>query len=105
MRVLFGPFHYYGVVFYHYASRATSVSFITMLTFNRVLMTLFIVDFSRMTAVPEKKVLIYMGLVTFIINVAYLLQEAVFRSLRGLEHFSRGSLSFYLGKVVRFYGI
>ena len=105
MRVLFGPIQYYGVVFYHYASRATCVSFITMLTFTRVLMTLFIIDFSRMTALPEKKVLIYMGLVTFIINVAYLLQEAVVRSLRGLEHFSRGSLSFYLGKVVRFYGI
>ena len=97
---MFGPFTNLGVVAYHYGMRATSVSFITMLTFSRILKTLFILDFHRMATVPEEKVIICMGLVTFICTLAYLLQEAVVRRIRGLDHFSRWSISIYLGKVV-----
>jgi hypothetical protein len=104
LRIVFGPFTYFEVVTFHYAMRATSVSFITMLTFSRVLKTIFILDFHRIAVVPDRKVMIFMGWVTLICTSAYLLQEAVVRRIRGLDHFSRWSISIYLGKVC-LYGI
>ena len=99
MRIMFGPFTYNGVVVYHYAIRVSIVSLLTMLTFNRVLKTLFILDFQRMSAVPEQKVMICMGLVTTIFTLAHLGEEAVTRRILGLDHFGRWYLSIYLGKV------
>ena len=104
-RIMFGPFSYFGVVTYHYAIRAYSVCFITMLTFSRVLKTIFILDFNRIAVVPEQKVMICMGCITFIFTLAYLLQEAVVRRIRGLDHFGRWYMSLYLGKVVCLNGI
>ena len=99
IRILFGPFAYYGVIAYHYASRLFTVSFLTMLTFNIVLKTLFILDFKRISLIPEYKIMKYFGFTTVFCSTMYLLQEAVVRYLRGLEHFSKWSLIIYLGKV------
>ena len=99
IRIMFGPFTYNGLVVHHYAFRVSSVSLLTMLTFNRVLKTLFILDFQRMSAVPEQKVMICMGLVTSICTLAHLVEEAVTRRILGLDHFSREYWSIYLGKV------
>jgi hypothetical protein len=71
-----------------------------MLTFNRIISALFIIDFDRMTAIPERHVMISLGAVTFIFTVAHVVQEAVCRRLRGLDHFARMSIFEYLGKVV-----
>ena len=71
-----------------------------MLTFNRVLKTLFILDFERMTAVAEKKVMIWMGVVTSIGTLTHLVEEAVTRRIRGLDQFARLCTHVYLGKVV-----
>ena len=99
IRILFGPFAYYGVIAYHYANRLFTVSFLTMLTFNIVLKTLFILDFKRISLIPERKIMNYFGSTTVLCSIMYLLQEAVVRYLRGLEHFSRWSFNIYLGKV------
>jgi hypothetical protein len=53
-----------------------------------------------MTAVPEKTVLISMGVVTFLCTSTHMIQEVLARQSRGLEHFPRFYLSAYLGKVV-----
>jgi hypothetical protein len=73
-----------------------------MLSFNRVVKTLFILDFQRMASVYEEKVMICMGVFTSILTVAYVVQEAVVRRNRGLNHFASWYLSIYLGKVVCF---
>jgi hypothetical protein len=99
-RIMFGPFPIPVVIALHYVSRATTVSFLTMLAFNRVVKTLFILDFQRMTAVPEKSVLISMGGVTFLCTSTHIVQEILARQSRGLQHFPRMFLSIYLGKVV-----
>ena len=104
-RIIFGPFTYYGVVTYHYGSRLTFVSFLTMLTFNRVLKALFILDFQRISLIPEHRVMGSLCFVTAICSLIYLLQEAIVREVRGLNHFGRWSLSIYLAKVVFNYSI
>ena len=78
------------------------VSFLTMLAFNNIIKTLFIIDFERMAAVPEGSVMVCMGVVTFISNVAHIVHEASVRRTRGLDHFGRTSFNIYLGKVVRY---
>ena len=100
LRIFFGPFSYGGVVAYHYTTRVCIVSFLTMITFNKVLKTLFILDFERMTAVSEKKVMIWMGVVTSIGTLTHLVEEAVTRRIRGLDQFARLCTNVYLGKVV-----
>ena len=101
LRIVFGPFPLYGVVAFHYSLRVANVSFIIMLTFNRIISALFIIDFDRMAAMPDRHVIIYLGAVTFIFTLAHVVQEAVIRRLRGLDHFARMSIFEYLGKVVR----
>ena len=100
MRILFGPFTYSGVVAWHYSMRASIASFLTMITFNRVVKILFILDFQRMSAVPEQKVMVCMGVVTSICTLAHLGEEAVTRWIRGLDHFPRMYQTLYLGKVL-----
>ena len=105
LRIIFGAFTYYGVVTYHYGTRLTFVSFITMITFNRVLKALFILDFQRISLIPEHRVMSSLCFVTVICSLIYLLQEAIVREIRGLNHFGGWSLSIYLGKVVFNYQI
>ena len=100
VRIVFGPFTYVGVTVYHYASRFTTVTFVIMLTFNRVLKTLFILDFNRMAAISEQQVLICMALVTSISSLGLLVQEAVTRRILGLDQYGRECTNVYLGKVV-----
>ena len=100
VRIIFGPFTLFGVVVYHYGQRVSMVTLLIMLTFNRVITTLFIHDFQRMAAVPENTVMICMAVVTLICTVAHILQEAAVRDIHGLEHFSRLDIFYYLGKVV-----
>ena len=69
-----------------------------MMTFNRVLRTLFIIDFKRISLVSEERVMKLFGLVTLLTSVMYLLQEAAVRNFRGLNHFGR-AFGVYLGKV------
>ena len=95
-RIMIGPFPVPGVVALHYVNRVTTVSFLTMLAFNRVLNTLFILDFQRMTAVPEKTVMISLGVVTFLCTSTHIVQEVLARESRGLEHFA----SFYLSAIL-----
>ena len=97
IRMLYGPLNLPVVVFFHYLVRLHSTSLLTMMTFNRVLRTLFIIDFKRISLVPEEKVML-VGLVTFLTSVMYLLQEAAVRNFRGLNHFGR-AFGVYLGKV------
>ena len=100
LRIVFGPFPLYGVVAFHYGLRVTTVSFIIMLSFNRIISALFIIDFDRMAAIPDSHVMICMGAFTFIFTMAHAAQEAVIRRLRYLDHFARMSIFEYLGKVV-----
>ena len=99
-RIMLGPFPVPGLVAFHYLSRATAVSFLTMLAFNRVLKTLFILDFQRMTAVPDKSVLISMGIVTFLCTSIHIVQEVLARRSLGLDHFPRAHLYVFLSKVI-----
>ena len=98
IRMLYGPLNLPVVVFFHYLVRLHSTSLLTMMTFNRVLRTLFIIDFKRISLVPEEKVMKLFGLVTLLTSVMYLLQEAAVRNFRGLNHFGR-AFGVYLGKV------
>jgi hypothetical protein len=100
VRILLGPFTFAGVVAFHYFTRVTMTSFLTMLTYKTVLNTLFIIDFDKMAAVPEQKVMAWMGVVTSFTTLAHLAEEAVTRNILGLDHFSRWCFNIYLGKVV-----
>ena len=100
VRIILGPFPINCVVMYHYCVRATTVSFLIMLTINRIISVLFILDFQRMMAISEKNVMICVGIVTSICTMACILQEVVVRNSRGLHHFSRLYLLIWLGKVV-----
>ena len=100
VRIFFGPFGYLGVVAFHYAARIVFCSFLTMITFNRVLKAFFIYDFHRLSLIPEHKVMSVFGGVTALISVICFVQEWVLRHVRGLEHYGRGDAYFYLGKVV-----
>ena len=99
-RIMLGPFPVPGLVAFHYLQRATTVSFLTMLAFNRVLKTLFILDFQRMTAVPEKCILISMGMITFLCTSFHIFQEVLARRSLGLDHFPRGDFYDLLSKVI-----
>ena len=99
-RIMLGPFPVPGLVAFHYLQRATTVSFLTMLAFNRVLKTLFILDFQRMTAVPEKCILISMGMVTFLFTSLHIVQEVLARWSLALDHFPRGDFYDFLSKVI-----
>ena len=99
LRIFVGPFPYAVVVAYHYGTRVTSVSFLSMLTFKIVLKTCFIIDFDRMSAIAEKRVMKLMVLSTSIFTIAHIVEEAVLRQSRGLNHFARWCFNIYLGKV------
>ena len=72
-----------------------------MLTFNRTISALFMIDFERMIAIHDRHVMMCLGAVTFTFTLAHVVQEAVVRRLRCLDHFARMSIFEYLGKVVR----
>ena len=98
-RIIFGPFSYNGVVAFHYGSRLLVVSFLTMLSFKTVVNTLFVVDFDWMSGLAERKVMIWMGAVTSVSTLMHVLDEAVTRKAKGLDHFARWCFNIYLGKV------
>ena len=98
--MILGPFPGAGVVVFHYLQRVIAVSFLTMLAFNRVAKTMFILDFQRMSAIPEKRVLICLGIITSLCTSAHLVQEANLRTSHGMDHFGRTYYYEYLGKVV-----
>ena len=100
MRIMFGPFTYAGVVAFHYLTRITMVSYLTMITFKIVMKTLFIIDFEKMASVPEQKVMACMGVVTSVLTLIHLGLEALVRNIRGLDHYARWCLNIYFGKVV-----
>jgi hypothetical protein len=100
---MFGPFPVGGVVAFHYLQRVNLVSGLSMMAFNRVVKTLFILDFQRMSAIPERSVMFYMGVVTFVCTSAHLVQEALVRNSRGLDHFGRMYFFVYLGQVVFYF--
>ena len=79
------------------------VSFLTMLTFKTLLQSLFIMDFDRMAAIPEQRVMVSMMLVTSLSTLAHIGEEVVIRNIRGLDHFARLCFNAYLGKVVLWY--
>ena len=99
MRIMFGPFTYAGVVALHYWTRLTILCFFSMLTFKTVLKTLFILDFPKMTSIPEQTVMMWMWVVTSICAMAHLVQEAVLRHALGIHHFGRMCFYIYMGKV------
>ena len=96
---MFGPFTHVGVAALHYGVRITLVCFFSMLTFKTILKTLFILDFQKMTSIPEQTVMVWMGVVTIICTVAHLVQEVVLRQALGLHHFGRNCFNIYMGKV------
>ena len=100
LRILLGPLSYNVVVMVHYGTRITVVSFITMMTFKIFLKTLFIIDFNRMTAIPEKNVLVCLALVTIFCILAHIAEEMFLRNYLGLDHFGRDCFNMYLAKVV-----
>ena len=57
------------------------------------------IDFDRMSAVAERKVMIWMGAVTSFCTLTHMLEEAVTRNAKGLDHFARWCFNIYLGKV------
>ena len=99
LRLLVGPITYAGVVVVHYWIRISIVSFVTMLTFKTVLTTLFIIDFNRMTSIPENRVLHCMWLVTFFCTMIHLVHEFTLRHTFGYHHFGRMCFNLFLGKV------
>ena len=100
MRILFGPLSYNLVVLFHYGSRITMVSFVTMTTFKMFLKTLFIINFERMAAISEKNVLVCLVLVTFFCTSAHIAEEIFIRQFLGLDHFARFCFNMYFAKVV-----
>ena len=101
LRLMFGPFTYAGVVIVHYWVRITLVSFLTMLTFKTVLTTLFIIDFNRMTSIPEKSVIHFLWMITLIFTMGHLGVEMTLRESLGYHHFGRLCFNLYLGKVCK----
>ena len=94
-----GPFTRAGVVAYHYGVRIMTMSMINMLIFKTSINILFIWDFNRMAAISERKVMAWMLVTTLVSTLAHLIEEAVTRNTRGLNHFSRQCFITYLGKV------
>ena len=99
LRLIVGPFTNAGVVFLHYWVRIMLVSFLNMLTFKTILTTLFILDFNRMTLIPEKSVINFMWMITTIFTLANLGLEITLRQTLGYQHFGRLCFNLYLGKV------
>ena len=100
-RILLGPFTYSGVVAWHYLTRITYVSSLTMSTFKTVVRTLFILDFDRMAAIPEERMMMWMCACNTVSVLANLGMETFLRNHQGLDHFGRMCLNVYLGKVMR----
>ena len=98
-RIFLGPFTRAGVVAYHYGFRITIIFPLNMLTFKTSLNILFIQDFDRMAAISETKVMASMVATTLVSTVGHLIEEAMTRNSRGLNHFSRQCFNAYLGKV------
>ena len=99
MRLIVGPFTHAGVVFLHYWLRLSLVAFVTMLTFKTVLTTLFILDFNKMTSIPEKSVINFMWMITLMNTLFHLGLEIYLRHTLGYHHFGRLCFNLYLGKV------
>ena len=99
VRITFGPFPEPGLVFYHYLIRAFVVSFLVMLSFKNILKIFFLIDFERMSSVPEKYVMVCMSITVCSGTFAHLAHEAVVRSSRQLKHYGRSEIFTYLGKV------
>ena len=71
-----------------------------MITFKIVVKTCFIIDFDKMLSVPEQKVIVCMRVITSLVTLIHLGEEALIRNIRGLDHYARWCFNIYLGKVV-----
>ena len=70
-----------------------------MLTYKTVLNICFLIDFDKMAAVAEKKVMVVMGVFTSVTTLAHLAEEVVTRNMLGLDHYARWCFNIYLGEV------
>ena len=82
---------------FHYIFKASAVSNLTNLTFKTIVKTLLLVDFEKMSDIPESFVNLGMFLVNLVSTMLYLVQEYSVREARGLEHYSRLEILKYLG--------
>ena len=105
LRLVVGPFPVYVVVLYHYAMRINTVSLLWMLTFNRIITSAFILNFPRMSAVPEKQVMRCLGMFTIIFTLGSIIHEVLERENNELDHFGRLNIFPFLGKVQIKYNI
>ena len=100
VRIFLGPLPFTVVVAYHYLLRIFVVSLCFMLTFNRILTSVFVLNHHWIGSVPEKQVMICFGVFTFTCTLAGIIQEAIIRDRRGLDHFGRWYLFIWMGKVL-----
>ena len=99
LRLIIGPFTYAGVVVVHYWVRITLVSFLIMLTFKTFLKILFILEFNRMTSIPDNIIIRFMWMSTSIFTLAHMGLEITTREKLGYHHFGRLCFNLFLGKV------
>ena len=98
-RIVYGPLVLPWLVTYHYLNKTMEGGFVFMLTFRIVIKLFFILDFDRMSSMPEKRVLTCFNLATFACAGLYLFIEYTIRSLRELHHFPRMTVYIWLGMV------
>ena len=70
-----------------------------MLTYKTVINICFLIDFDKMAAVAEKKVMVVMGVFTSVTTLAHLAEEVVTRNMLDLDHYARWCFNIYLGEV------
>ena len=99
IRIVYGPLVLHWLVTFHYLNKTLEGGFVFMLTFRMVIKLFFILDFDRMSAMPEKRVLICFNLAIVACTGLYLLIEYTSRSLRELNHFPRMTVYVWLGMV------
>ena len=99
LRIFNGPFPSFGAVAFHYGIRIIFVTLLTMLTFKIVVKALFILDFDRMTMIPENTIMCLLYACTTMASVSHVALEVLLRNHRGLQHYPRWCLVVYISKV------
>ena len=103
LRILYGPLPSFGAVAFHYGVRIILVTILTMLTFKIIVQVLLILDFDKMTMIPENTMMSLLGATTAIAIVCHVALEILLRNHRGLEHYPRWCLVVYISKVRAFH--
>ena len=98
-RILHGPLPSFAAVAFHYGIRIILVTLLTMLTFKIIVKILFILDFDRMTMIPESTIMCFLCACTTFSIVSHVALEVLLRNLRGLQHYPRWCLVVYISKV------